>query len=173
MSMSDVPTRAVVIGAGNLLLGDDGFGLAVLELLRAQWTLAPGVELVDGGTWGMSLLPSIESADALIIIDAIDVGWPPGMPVLLEREDIPRFLGVKLSTHQIDLRETLAVAELRGRLPWHTVAIGAQPLTLDTGVALSEPVAARVESTAELVIARLWRWGWQCRRRLEARACTS
>jgi len=168
-------THAVVIGAGNPLLGDDGFGLVVLDRLRSQWELPPAVELVDGGTWGMSLLPAIESAGALIIIDAIDVGWPPGTPVVLEREEIPRLFGVKLSAHQIDLREALAAADLRGNLPWHSVAIGVQPLTLETGLSLSEPVAARIESTADLVVARLWRWGFQCPRRFgaAAAACTS
>jgi len=170
--MSDAP-RVVVIGAGNPLLGDDGFGLVVLTALVDGWVLPPDVELVDGGTWGMSLLPAIESAGALIIIDAIDVGWPPGTPVVLEREEIPRLFGVKLSAHQIDLREALAAAELRGHLPLRSVAIGVQPLTLETGLVLSAPVAARVESTADLVIARLWRWGWPCPRRLGAPACTS
>ena len=171
--MNDGPSRAVVLGAGNPLLGDDGFGLAVLDELRRRWELPPDVELVDGGTWGMNLLPAIESADALIIVDAIDVGWPPGMPVELEREEIPRLLGVKLSAHQIDLRETLAVADLRGRLPWHSVAIGIQPLSLETGTLLSEPVARMVPQVAELVIARLTRWGWQCRHGTGAPACTS
>jgi len=171
--MNDGRASAVVLGAGNPLLGDDGFGLAVLALLRAQWDMPHGVELVDGGTWGMSLLPAIESAGALIIIDAIDVGLTPGTRVVLEREAIPRLFGVKLSTHQIDLRETLAVADLRGNLPLRSVAIGVQPWSLETSLSLSEPVAARVESTAELVAARLAHWGWPCARRLAAAACTS
>lgn len=166
-------SQAVVLGAGNPLLGDDGFGLAVLEELRTRWDLPPDVELVDGGTWGMSLLPSIESADALIIVDAINVGWPPGMPVELEREELPRLLGVKLSCHQIDLRETIALADLRGRLPARAVAIGIQPLTLATGLVLSEPAARMVKPVAELVVARLLRWGWHCRRHDDAMACTS
>jgi hydrogenase maturation protease len=131
------------------------------------------VELVDGQTWGMSLLPAIESADALIIIDAIDVGWPAGSPVELERDSIPRLLGHKLSPHQIDLREALAVAELRGHLPARMVALGVQPVSVRTGIGLSPPVAAALDATAEQVVAQLRRWGWPCRHRTAAGACTS
>jgi hydrogenase maturation protease len=172
MSTSSAP-RAVVIGAGNTLLSDEGFGAAVLERLRADGELAPGVELVDGGTWGMNLLPVIEDADALIIVDAIDVGWPAGSPVTLERDSIPRLLGIKLSPHQIDLRETLAVAELRGHLPARTVAIGVQPLSLETRIGLSPLVQSRVEEAAALVVLRLRRWGWRCGHHAQAGACTS
>jgi hydrogenase maturation protease len=165
--------RAVVIGAGNTLLSDDGFGPAVLARLQETWCLSPDVELVDGGTWGMNLLPAIEDADALIIVDVIDVGWSPGTPVELERDNIPRLLGIKLSPHQIDLRETLAVAELRGKLPRRAVAIGVQPLTLETHIGLTPLVEQRVDWAVQHVVARLKRWGWMCGRRPEGCVCTS
>ena len=159
-----VAGRAVVIGAGNTLLSDDGFGAAVLEHLREAYELAPRVELVDGGTWGMNLLPAIEDTGALIIVDAIDAGNPPGTPITLERDTIPRRLGVKLSPHQIDLRETLAIAELRGRLPERVVTFGVQPQSLATRIGLSPVVRACVPLAAEQVAARLTAWGFECRR---------
>jgi len=168
---AEAVARVVVIGAGNTLLSDDGFGAAVLDALRESWDLPPEVELVDGGTWGMNLLPAIEDADALVIVDAIDVGRAPGSPITLERDSIPRLLGVKLSPHQIDLRETLAVAELRGRLPARAVAIGVQPQSLATRIGLSPVVQARVRPTAALVATRIARWGFPCRP--AAAACTS
>ena len=70
--------RTVVIGLGNPLMGDDGLGLAALARLSEDWTVPPEVELVDGGTWGMNLLPLIEDAGRLILIDAINVGAAPG-----------------------------------------------------------------------------------------------
>jgi hydrogenase maturation protease len=164
-------TAPVVIGAGNPLMGDDGFGLAVLERLRTGWDLPEGVELIDGGTWGMNLLPAIEDAGALIIVDAIDRGVPPGQDITLERNDLPMYLGLKLSPHQIDLREVLALAELRGTLPRRAVAIGVQPEVIGLGMTLSPRVAERVEAAATRVAWRLRRWGYPCRR-LEA-ACTS
>ncbi len=165
--------RIAVIGVGSPLMGDDGFGLAVLERLREAWTFEPGVDLVDGGTWGMNLLPVIEDAEAVILIDAIDVGWSPGTPVVLERGALPRFLGTKLSPHQIDLRDALALAEVRGRLPWRTVAIGAQPEVVALGTSLTPTLAGRVDLVAELVGARLCRWGSWCRRGEPAAACTN
>ena len=166
-----VAGRAVVIGAGNTLLSDDGFGAAVLEQLREEYELAPRVELVDGGTWGMNLLPAIEDTGVLIIVDAIDAGYPPGTPITLERDTIPRGLGVKLSPHQIDLRETLAVAELRGRLPERLVTFGVQPGSLATHIGLSPAVRSCVPLAAEQVAGRLTEWGFPCRR-MES-ACTS
>ena len=76
-----------MIGLGNPIMGDDGLGLAVLEHLQAAYVFPPDVELVDGGTWGMNLLPIIEDAGELILIDAIDAGAPAGTFV---RRLVPR-----------------------------------------------------------------------------------
>ena len=73
-----VHARTVVLGLGNPLMGDDGLGLAVLGRLRDEWDLPGTVELVDGGTWGMNLLPLIEDAPELVLIDAIRAGAPAG-----------------------------------------------------------------------------------------------
>src|SRR5690606_20808168 len=73
----------VVLGAGNLSMGDDGLGLAVLQRLREGWELPADVELAEGGIWGMTLLPVVEDAGRLIVVDAITVGGRPGEPVEL------------------------------------------------------------------------------------------
>src|SRR6185503_684188 len=118
--MSDNAGRTVVIGLGNPLMADDGVGLAALERLRA-YRFEPFVELVDEGTWGMNLLPIIETSDRILLLDAINVAAPPGTLVVLERDQLPRHLETKVSPHQVDLREVQALAELRGTLPEHTV----------------------------------------------------
>src|SRR5687767_9510143 len=110
-------SQALVIGLGNPIMADDGLGIAALKRLGESWTLPGSVHLVDGGTWGMNLLPLIEDATELLLLDAIDRGRPAGELNVLEREEIPRVLGMKLSPHQIDLREVLALAELRSALP--------------------------------------------------------
>jgi hydrogenase maturation protease len=150
-------TRLVILGVGNPLLGDDGTGLALLGRLgRAE--LPPAAVLVDGGTWGMNLLPVIEDASHLILLDAIRTGAPPGTPVTLQREDVPRYLAHKLSPHQIDLKEVLALAELRGTLPEYLVAIGVEPEQVDWGMALSGPVAASLDAAIEAVWRQLFLW---------------
>jgi len=156
----------VVLGLGNPLMGDDGLGLAVLDRLREEWDIPAEVELVDGGTWGMTLLPLIEDAVRLVLIDAIRTGAPEGTVVELERERLPRYLAHKLSPHQIDLKEVLALAELRGTLPAETVAIGAEPGEVVLSTALTAPLEDAVEPVLLAVVDRLVRWGYPCRRRM-------
>lgn len=151
----------LVLGVGSPLLSDDGLGLAALERLRTGWHIDPEAQMVDGGTWGMNLLPLIEDAERLLILDAINLGHDSGSLVVLEREDLPRYLGIKLSPHQIDLREVLALADLRGTLPAEAVAIGLQPGRLDTSIGLSEPVRANLPRVIREALDRLRRWGHQ------------
>jgi len=145
-------------------MGDDGFGLAVLARLEARWHLPEDVELVDGGTWGMSLLPTIEDSDHVLFVDAINTGSAPGTIAVIEREQLPKYFMLKLSPHQIDIREVLAACELRGTLPDVTEAYGAQPEIIDMSTELSPALAARVDEVADLVGARLGRLGHACRR---------
>lgn len=157
----------LVLGLGNPLMGDDGLGLAALARLKAEFEMPPEVSLVDGGTWGMNLLHLIEGAERLVLLDAINTGDMPGTVNFLEREDLPRFFSHKLSPHQIDLREVLGLAELRGHLPRQMVAIGIQPLQVEMGERVSLPVANAMESLVELAVAHLEAWGHRCCRRHE------
>ena len=147
----------VVIGVGSPLMGDDGVGLHALSLLR-QVEFEPHVEMLDGGTWGMNLLPFIESAERVLVLDAIDAGRKPGEVVALEGDAIPRFLSTKLSPHQIDLREVLALAELRGTLP-ELVAVGLQPGRVEMSPDLGEEVERGLPAVVEEAIRRLAEWG--------------
>lgn len=160
--MSTNEKRTVVIGLGNPLMGDDGLGLVALQRLRADYPVPPEVELVDGGTWGMNLLPVIEDAAQLILIDAIDVGAAPGTPVRLERARLPRYLATKISPHQVDLRDVLALAELRGTLPECTVAIGLQPASIELRNSLSDVLRGRVDDLVALVAQELAQLGYPC-----------
>jgi hydrogenase maturation protease len=153
----------LVLGLGNPIMGDDGLGLSALERLRRRWKVPPEIRLEDGGTWGMNLLPLLEAEQRVLFLDAIDAGRPPGSLVILEREDLPRFLAHKLSPHQIDLREVLALAELRGTLPSDLTAIGLQPARVEMGCGLSPEVEAGIEKLLEAVVERLATWGHTCR----------
>jgi hydrogenase maturation protease len=154
----------VVIGIGNPLMGDDGIGLAALQRIQA-WEFEPFVERVDGGTWGMNLLQFVEEARRLLVLDAIEAGLQPGASVTLEGDEIPRFLSTKLSPHQIDLREVLALAELRGTLPEEIVAIGLQPGRVEMSERLSPEVEARLDDMVERCVERLRSWGHRSSRR--------
>ncbi|HTS89693.1 MAG TPA: HyaD/HybD family hydrogenase maturation endopeptidase [Gemmatimonadales bacterium] len=158
----DPTPRTVVLGLGNPLMEDDGFGLAVVDRLRNSYEVGPEVELIDGGTWGMNLLPAIETASELILVDAIRSGAAPGTVVELERAQLPRYLAHKLSPHQIDLKEVLALAEWRGTLPERTVAIGAEPAAIEMSVGLTPALADAVPLALAAVRARLADWGRSC-----------
>jgi hydrogenase maturation protease len=161
--MTDPPQTTLVIGLGNPLMTDDGVGIVALERLRAGWAMGSDVTLVDGGTWGMNLLPMIEDTRRLVLIDAIRAGGAPGSLVTLERDQLPRYFAHKLSPHQIDLKEVLALAELRGTLPPEIVAIGVEPADADhMGTELTEVVARRVDDLACAVAARLRALGHEC-----------
>jgi hydrogenase maturation protease len=155
-------TRTLVLGLGNPIMGDDGAGLAALEQLRREWEIPEEVELVDGGTWGMNLLPLIESAERIILLDAIHAGDRPGTLVLLQREELPRYFSHKLSPHQIDLREVLALAELRGTLPKDVVAFGVEPERVEMRAGLSPIVEAAIGNLVTLTLDRLERLGHRC-----------
>jgi hydrogenase maturation protease len=161
-------TRTVVIGLGNPLMGDDGLGLIALAQLQAEWHVPEEIELVDGGTWGMTLLPVIEGAARLLLLDAIETGAPPGTLHVLERNRIPRYLATKISPHQVDLHDVLALAELRGTFPAEAVAIGLQPTRIEFGNGLSDVVACRVDELVRAVVIQLERWGHVCELRAGA-----
>lgn len=166
--MTDAGT--VVIGLGNPLMGDDGIGLALLARLTDGWDVEPAAMLVDGGTWGMNLLPTIEDAGRLILLDAINVGAAPGTVVELARHQIPRFLATKISPHQVDLRDVLAVAELRRTLPGDTIAIGLQPAVVALSDVLTPEVRDRVDEAVAAVVGALELRGHRCTRREPAHA---
>ena len=107
----------------------------------------------------MNLLPLIEDAAEVLLLDAIDWGGSPGELVVLEREQVPRYLGFKLSPHQVDLREVLALAELRGCLPAKLVAMGLQPGRVEMICGLSAEVESGMDQLLSAVIERLERWG--------------
>lgn len=170
------PRTTLVLGLGNPLMTDDGIGLAALERLRSAWELPPEVVLRDGGTWGLRLLPDVEDADRLLLLDAVDVDAPAGSVVVLERDRLPRFLSHKLSPHQVGVRDLLALAELRGTLPEETVAMGIQPIRVELGSEVSSEARDALDRLVEHVVDRLARWGHPVRARRtpagEEAACT-
>ena len=154
-----------MVGLGNPLRGDDGVGLAALARLREAWRLPPTVELLDGGTWGLNLLPAIESASQVLFLDAVRAGRLPGALAELTREELPRMLGLKLSPHQIGLQEVLALLQLRGATPPEMVCLGLEPASIELRHGLSPHLAARLDALAKAAARRLRAWGHPVRRR--------
>lgn len=148
--------RVIVLGLGNLLNSDEGVGVHAVRAMQADWTARhPAVEFVDGGTLGLNLLPWVEGATHLLLLDSIDAHKPPATLIEMTKDEIPLFSQVKMSIHQLTFQEVLGVAKMRGRLPAHVHLIGIQPGSLETGTTLSRPVEEQVPSMlarAEVVL---------------------
>ena len=156
-------TPALVLGIGNLLWADEGFGVRCVETLDARWELPPGVRLLDGGTQGLYLVNDIVEAERVLVFDAIDFGDPPGALRVLEGDDVPRYaIAKKMSMHQTGFQDVLAAAELMGQSPREIVLIGVQPAQLeDFGGSLTPLVSARVDDAVAEAVLQLHRWGFR------------
>ncbi len=153
--------RTLVLGIGNPLWADEGFGVRAVELLHQRYRLPAGVEVADGGTQGLFLLPLVRGADHLLVLDAVDFGDPPASVRVVRGDGVPRYLGAKkVSMHQTGFQEVLASASLAGDLPTRLTLIGVQPVRLDDfGGPLTEPVAARLDEVVALAVEELAAWG--------------
>ena len=151
----------LILGIGNLLWADEGFGVRAVEALHEAFRFPAGVELMDGGTLGLNLLPHVETSRRVLVFDAIDFGHPPGTLRVLRDDEVPAWGARKLSPHQNGFNDVLALAQLHGCAPDSIVAIGVQPQTLDDfGGSLTEPVRARLAEAVELAAIELASWGY-------------
>jgi len=145
----------LVIGLGNILLGDEGIGVRAVEALERRYRLPPAVHLIDGGTAGMELFEPMRRCAHLILVDAIHANSPPGTLIRLVNDEIRALLHTKLSTHQLALADLLALLRLRGEAPAHIILIGLVPARLELGLDLSLIASASLEAVVELVITEL------------------
>jgi hydrogenase maturation protease len=139
----------LVLGLGNLLCGDDGLGIAALERLRTRYDVPPEVALVDGGTLGLSLLPTLEDADAVWILDAVSADAPPGTFVALEGKEVEPALRERLSPHQIGVADLMDALHWRDTWPASLRVLGLVPECIELGIELSDPVARRLDVLVE------------------------
>lgn len=151
----------VVLGIGNVLWADEGFGVRCVEALQQRYEFAPNVQLIDGGTQGLYLVQHVQAAGRLLIFDAIDYGLAPGTLKTVENDEVPRFMGAKkMSLHQTGFQEVLMLAQLTERYPRQVLLIGCQPEELDDyGGSLRPIVKAALEDALALGVDALRRWG--------------
>lgn len=149
--------KVLVMGIGNVLWADEGFGVRCIEHLAENWSLPEGVTLLDGGTQGLYLLPFLEHAEVLIVFDAVDYGMEPGEMKIVEGEDVPSFLGAKkMSLHQTGFQDVIATAELMDQRPETLILIGCQPEELeDYGGGLRDVVAAQIDPAIDIALDKL------------------
>ena len=153
--------RILVLGIGNILWADEGFGVRCVEALNAGWEFPPQVTVMDGGTQGLYLLPYVQEADCLLVFDAVDYGDEPGQLRVVVGDQVPRFMGVKkMSLHQTGFQEVLMAAELTQKLPAELVLVGVQAEQLeDFGGSLRDIVKAQMVPALNIALDWLEKWG--------------
>ncbi len=153
--------RILVLGIGNILWADEGFGVRCVEALNAGWEFPPQVTVMDGGTQGLYLLPYVQEADCLLVFDAVDYGDEPGNLRVVVGDQVPRFMGVKkMSLHQTGFQEVLMAAELTQKLPAELVLVGVQAEQLeDFGGSLRDVVKAQMVPALNIALDWLEKWG--------------
>lgn len=145
-------TRTLVLGIGNTLLCDEGIGIHVIDYLRQRHPAPPDVCYLDGGTLSFVLAGDIEEADNLIVIDAAQLGVPPGTVRCMANEEMDRFLGsTRRSVHEVGLLDLLDIARLTETLPARRALIGIQPHTIDWSAQPSAAVAGAIPVAVKLV----------------------
>lgn len=149
----------LVLGIGNILLQDEGLGVRALERLTQDYCVPSAIQLVDGGVMGLDLLPYLEDLSTLLVIDAVQIGQPPGTLIRLEGDAIPAALALKMSMHQAGLQELLATSRLQGTSPSKVVLWGMEPANVDWGLDLSVPVATGLDALVQAVVEELQDWG--------------
>ncbi len=158
---------SLILGIGNVLWADEGFGVRCVEALNARFRFPDQVRIMDGGTQGIFLLPWVRSARRLLIFDAIDFALAPATLKLICGDDVPRYMGAKkVSMHQAGFQEVLSSAQLTGELPPELALIGVQPELLnDYGGSLTAGVKAQVQPALGLACRVLRAWGIEPRPR--------
>lgn len=146
--------KTLILGIGNILWADEGFGVRTVDRLNNLYTFTDDVRLMDGGTQGIYLVQHVEEADILVVFDAIDYGLKPGEMKLIEGEDVPKYMGAKkMSLHQTGFQEVLMVADMLGRYPEHLLLVGVQPLDIeDFGGSLREETRQQIEPAIEAAL---------------------
>jgi hydrogenase maturation protease len=167
-------SRKFVLGLGNILNHDEGLGVHALKALEAHiaenfLTLPPnkmeengteGLEFLDGGVLGMNLLPWVEDASHLLVLDAVEAHKEPGTLIVLQGDEIQLMGMIKLSDHQVTFQEVLGLAKFRQHLPEKLCLIGIQPMDLSIGVGLSPVVAEAIPLVVKAAKSVLCEWGF-------------
>jgi hydrogenase maturation protease len=140
-SAENSPAPVLVLGLGNLLLGDDALGLRLLAGLSSSCSFGDAVDFVDGGTQGLALLGALDHRSAILVLDAVKLGCAPGTVYVLDEREIEEFGARHAATaHEGNALELFATAKLLGA-HWHELRlVGIEPEHVATGIGLSPAV---------------------------------
>lgn len=153
-----MPPRVTVLGVGNVILRDEGFGVRVAEHLQAHYQFPEEVQILDGGTLGMELLEFLTGTQCLLILDSIDGNQPAGTLFRFENDDVLEHFQEKLSAHEVGIQDVLASLKTTGKSIPQVVVLGAQPYEIGAGVGLSPEMTALLPRIEQQALQELTRW---------------
>jgi hydrogenase maturation protease len=155
------PTPLLVLGLGNVLLQDDGVGATAVAMLLDAYEPPAGARVLDGGTLGLSLLPHVEDAETVILVDAVLTDAAAGALVRLDSGDVMPAVATRLSPHQVGVLDLLDGARWRDRFPQHVVLLGIVPGGFELSVELTPPVAMAVPALVKEIVHEAARFGFR------------
>ena len=150
--------RINVLGLGNAMFSDEGFGVEVIRYLEEHSEFPESVNLIDGGTQGIYLLDYFESVDYLVVFDAIIPQNYDSEVYVYKNDELPSFIYRKMSSHQVGLSELISLSRLHGKVPKDLILIGVPPVDLNMGVGLSETVLTLIPQAAKMGEAIISNW---------------
>ena len=151
--------HVMILGVGNILFSDEGFGIRVVEALEQRYAFPENVSVIDGGVLGINLMGIIAEADQLIVVDVIRNKGNPGDLYRIDGQAIPERIRAKNSLHQIDFLEALTLCQALDKVP-ETVIVGVEPEDIQTlSVDLTATTADRLEDIIQMVLTELDRLG--------------
>ena len=148
----------VLLGVGNILLTDEGFGVHVVNQLREDYVFNPPITILDGGTMGMELLTYMRGMTKLLLVDAINGGDVPGTVYEFPHEEMNSYFTEAISVHEVGMQDILRIRALQEDPLEDAVVIGVEPESLELGLTLSETTQAAVEDVKGRVLAVLSAW---------------
>ncbi|MEG6585855.1 HyaD/HybD family hydrogenase maturation endopeptidase [Dendrosporobacter sp. 1207_IL3150] len=150
--------KITILGIGNILLKDEGFGVRVIEEMQKTYNFSESIQVLDGGTLGMELLKFLTDTDKLIIVDAVSGTQPAGFIYEFSNEEVKAYFTEKVSMHELGIQDVLSALEIISKPIKEVVVIGTQPLIMDVGLELSPVAASAVEPVIERIINKLSYW---------------
>jgi hydrogenase maturation protease len=159
MTVAVSVSHTLVLGIGNTLLGDDGVGVRIVESLRGDADMAQRA-LVDGGTLSFSLLSQLEDAEAMLVVDAANLGAAAGTVRVYESDAMDQFIrrAGPRSVHEVGLADVMDMARLHGCLPPQRALVCVQPDRIEWSEKLSPVVEAATAHARQQIRELLSRW---------------
>ncbi|WP_037353120.1 HyaD/HybD family hydrogenase maturation endopeptidase [Selenomonas sp. FC4001] len=157
--------EVTILGIGNVILRDEGFGVRVAEYLDKHYEFPESVQIVDGGTLGIELTQYVTGTEKLLVIDSINGGAEPGTTFRFHNDDVMEHFQDKLSAHEVGIQDVLGLLTVTGHKIPDVVVIGAQPYDVEAGVELSDGMMKLLPQMVEQALKELKNWGIEPRKR--------